>query len=400
MCGLGRLLGSLPVIAGAASSMQTEISMGSSDSRKPYGSGYFGEWIKDEFDLPAYRYTCDQTNNPKARTPTNPIFRLPTDHTHQVGNDRLVAACSNYGYVQVRQDEGGPKFLNDFIPEDGQYGGGFGYLTDGRIIVSTYYHGDREACERIFGVGYYRKTVKAAPYTIDQVILAPFGDDPILVSQVTVTNNGNLSVDLRWIEYWGCQQYQFAFGPTIQAFLNKNACLAAEGRRALAKRFDQTFQLVDGCGGLLETKRLRDPSTTEKQVLGMKEAPSDKEPGFDDLSPAPTFLVSLDGPISGYGTDGVAFFGEGGLRHPDGIARGLDNSLSTVGRGGAFLLERSFHLNPGDRQTLRFAYGYLPEAVALDVLLRRYHEDLPSVWPNSSQAWKADGLRFAVENMP
>lgn len=28
---------------------------------KPYGSGYFGEWISDEFGLPAFRYTCDQT---------------------------------------------------------------------------------------------------------------------------------------------------------------------------------------------------------------------------------------------------------------------------------------------------------------------------------------------------
>ena len=86
---------------------------------KAYGSGYFGEWITDQFGLPAYRYSCDQINDPKAVSPVHKEWRSPTDHTHQVGNDRLVAAVSNYGYVQVRQDEGSPKFLNDYCPEHG-----------------------------------------------------------------------------------------------------------------------------------------------------------------------------------------------------------------------------------------------------------------------------------------
>jgi hypothetical protein len=68
---------------------------------KAYGSGHFGEWITDAFGLPTYRYTCDQAADPKAISPVHKEWRSPTDHTHQVGNDRLVAAVSNYGYVQV-----------------------------------------------------------------------------------------------------------------------------------------------------------------------------------------------------------------------------------------------------------------------------------------------------------
>ena len=98
---------------------------------KAYGSGHFGEWITDQFGLPAYRYTCNQIADPKALTPVHKHWRAPADHTHQVGNDRLVAAVSNYGYVQVRQDEGSPKFLNDYSPEHGYYGAGIGFLTDG-----------------------------------------------------------------------------------------------------------------------------------------------------------------------------------------------------------------------------------------------------------------------------
>ncbi|MHA2400986.1 MAG: hypothetical protein ACXADU_19125, partial [Promethearchaeota archaeon] len=92
--------------------------------KKSFGSGYFGEWIEDEFGLPAYHYTCDQVNDPKAITPMDKKWRLPTEHLHQVGNDRLVGVASNYGYIQVRQDEGSPKYLNEFNPEHGYYAGG------------------------------------------------------------------------------------------------------------------------------------------------------------------------------------------------------------------------------------------------------------------------------------
>ncbi|HKV39861.1 MAG TPA: hypothetical protein VJX67_11665, partial [Blastocatellia bacterium] len=180
------------------------------DQRASFGSGYFGEWITDEFGLPAYRYTCNQIIDPKARTPVHKEWRSQSDHTHQVGNDRLVASVSNYGYVQVRQDEGSPKFLNDYSPEDGRYGGGIGFLTDGDILLSTYYQpGNAASFERVFGVGYLKKTVKGGPYEINQVILAPFGDDPVLISQVTITNHGSEPREIRWIEYWGCHPYQF-----------------------------------------------------------------------------------------------------------------------------------------------------------------------------------------------
>ena len=106
------------------------------DQKKAYGSGYFGEWIEDEFGLPAVHYTCDQINDPKAKTEVNPGLLAATEHVHQVGDDRLVAIASNYGQVRVRRDEGGPKFLNDHAPERGIFAGGFGYLTDGNSTLS------------------------------------------------------------------------------------------------------------------------------------------------------------------------------------------------------------------------------------------------------------------------
>ena len=50
---------------------------------KSFGSGYFGEWIEDEFGLPAYKYTCDQINDLKAISPVNEEWQLKTNLMHQ-----------------------------------------------------------------------------------------------------------------------------------------------------------------------------------------------------------------------------------------------------------------------------------------------------------------------------
>ena len=184
-------------------------------SGKSFGSGYFGEWIEDEYGLPAYRYTCNQTTDSKAHTRTYAHWRKATEHIHQVGNDRLVAVASNYGHVQVRQDEGSPKFLNDVVPENHQYGGGIGFLTDGEVLLSTYYTGQEESFDRVFGVGYYRKKLSGADLVADQTIFAPYGDVPLLISQTRIENKRDEQVNLRWVEYWGSQQYQFSMKSNI-----------------------------------------------------------------------------------------------------------------------------------------------------------------------------------------
>src|SRR6516165_7822666 len=56
------------------------------DSKKAYGSGYFGAWIEDELGLPAFHYTCDQINDKKAVTEVNAGVLTSTEHIHQVGN--------------------------------------------------------------------------------------------------------------------------------------------------------------------------------------------------------------------------------------------------------------------------------------------------------------------------
>ena len=379
---------------------------------KPYGSGSFGVWIDDEFGLPAFHYTCDQVHDPKAVTAVRPGILSTTDHIHQVGNDRLVAVVSNYGVVQVRQDEGAPKFLNDYQPEHGQYGGGIGYLTDGRETLSTFYTGSAKSFDRIFGAGYFRKRVAGANYAVDQVISAPFGDDPVLLSQVTITNHGTSAAQLRWIEYWGCQVYQFSFRSFMDTMAGAGELAGL--RRKLGDRFAHQFRALDGHAGLAESKRFlgrlpEEEAAFERIKANLAARPNPflgpvqetvPEASFDDLEPPPVFLVSLDAPADGFATNAKKFFGEGGAANPSGLGESLDGDLAASGPESGLLLERKFTLKPGERRTLHFLYGYLPKGAELDPLVNKYRAKPANLLAESSKQWKRNAFRFDAPSEP
>jgi len=381
---------------------------------KPFGSGHFGEWFTDPAGLPAYRYTCDPLTDPLAISPVHKEWRSPTDHTHQVGNDRLVAAVSNYGYVQVRQDEGSPKFLNDYFPEESHFGGGIGFLTDGKRVLTTYYPGNGDSFERELGLGYLRKVVKGNSWTADQLIFAPFGDDPVLVSSVTLTNGTAEAAELRWVEYWGCQNYQFSYRAFMQAYVN-HSVKAADLRRKFAARFSHQFRELPGGAGLAETQKFLGRTEEDEKLWAEVQEHLQKKPNdflggplpppapraaMEDLNPPPTFLASLDAPADSYTTDAAAFFGAGGIANPAGLAGGLAKTLDTSGSSSAFLIERRVTLKAGETRTLSFLYGYQPEGQETGGLIAKYGNDPKSKFAESCAAWKKDGPRFQVPAEP
>jgi hypothetical protein len=373
-------------------------------SKKSFGSGYFGEWIEDEFGLPVYRYTCNQINDPKAITPVNEAFRSKTDHSFLVGNDRLAGVASNYGYIQIRQDEGSPKFLNDYDPENNQYAGGFGYLTDGNTTLSTYYNGKQDKFDRFYGIGYMRKFVEKNNLAIDQVIFAPYGDDPILISQITIKNNRQESVNLRWIEYWGCQIYQFSLEKYIAALTKKDPSLIVKLRRVQSKQLINKFVIIKDGVGLLNKKFDEKSLKSHDQIeqfdnLSFKK-PSRKRASFEDKNPPPTFLVSLDKKADGWTTNGSNFFGKGGIISPDGLKKPFSSDTTFKNPESSMFLERKLHLESGESQTIYFAYGYIPEDFELDDLLKRYREELNGLWKKSCEQLKEQRIILKISDEP
>ena len=90
---------------------------------KAYGSGNYGRWIKDEYGMPAFQYECDQytIEEKMPMVNANALWSDYRNHISQIGNDRIVLLLSNFCYVRLRQDEGSPKLLNDWNPENHQY---------------------------------------------------------------------------------------------------------------------------------------------------------------------------------------------------------------------------------------------------------------------------------------
>jgi hypothetical protein len=247
--------------------------------------------------------------------------------------------------------------------------------------LSTFYPGNAKTFDRVFGVGYLQKKVSGSYNAVDHVIFAPFGDDPLLISQITIANHGQETAEIRWVEYWGCQVYQFSYRSTMQAGIQMAVGKAAEFRRALGDRFAHHFRKLEGDGGLLETKQFMGRSAEDekawKEVLSQlasqwngefiepaKDMP--REVTMEDLAPPPTFLVSLEGAADGFATNGKAFFGTGGVNHPVGLAERLEGDLTSTGPESALILERRLRLAPGESRTLYFAYGYLPEGFELN----------------------------------
>ena len=364
-----------------------------------YGSGYFGEWIIDEHGAPAYRYTCNQLRDAKAAAPTDPIFCGPTDQWHQVGNDRLVVKASNFGYMQVRQDEGAPKFLNDYIPTEGEFAGGLGFLSDGSRLISTYYTGIADRFDRVFGLGYYRKIVAAHGYTVDQTVFAPFGDDPVLLTQVIIRrhsamrNSDAAPATLRWTEYWGCRPYEF-FGA------DQDVCTQTEThflRRIFAKRFKHSFEVLNG--GLLERKSYtHDPAEYPVGKSGRRAR---------DITPPATFLVPLGDEPATVTADSFPFFRKGGVAAPEAAKSALDGQIEAFtaihsaydilnAARPALLVQREFVLNPGETRALYSIYGYLTDAQSAQPLITKYRQSTARFLPDTVKAWAQDGLRLAT----
>lgn len=376
--------------------------------KKQFGSGYFGEWIIDSFGLPAYKYTCDQVNDPKAISPVNEEIRMKSEHLHEVGNHRLIGVASNYGYVQVRQDEGGPKFLNDYNPDFNQFAGGFGYLYDGKNVISTYYSGKKktETFNRVFGIGYYRKEVNAFKLNVNQIIFAPYGDDPILISQVSIKNERNESVNLRWIEYWGTRMFQLSLKAYIESKTKNSSFYKI--RRNFASLFKENYEIIGDYAGILNTKEFIGDKS--KYNIDLSNIPIDEtnypngvdfpvpEAFLDDFFPPPTFLMSLDAPFDGLSTNSDAFFGEEGIINPDGLKVKLNKNLSSTASVEGMFLQREFTLAAGEEKQLYFAYGYLPDGFDLNSLYNKYKKNIQNRLKESCESWKKNRIKLVIPN--
>jgi Glycosyl hydrolase 36 superfamily, catalytic domain/Glycosyltransferase family 36 len=315
-----------------------------------YGSGHFGSWSVDEFGLPTYRYGLDEAVDPRAAQAENSGSTLAQ---HQVGNDHLMANAYNDGFVQLWSQDRLMQWANLYQPASQHYSGGYGYLKVGNQVLSTLY-ADRPKgsdFQREFGVGYYRKSLAAAGVAVTQTTLAPFGNDPLLIDEVTIRNTTAAPLKTSWFEYWDVNPYDQATG------------------------FQNTIGLLppayDSASRTLSVAQLTAPE--------------------GDTNPLSIFASALNAPDGGHETSIKAFFGSGTRTAPAEVSGdALSGSIAAprlTGTAGdtLFAFRAPVSLAPGQSVTLRYAYGIAhPDQIAKLVSSYRAAAD---PFGDSERAW-------------
>ncbi|HEV3230434.1 MAG TPA: hypothetical protein VGY97_13240 [Solirubrobacteraceae bacterium] len=328
-------LGSAPAARAAASTQVTappalSADQSPADIASTRGSGVFGQWTVDGFGMPAYRYQVDETRDPRA---AQPELAGATRAQHQVGNDHIVAAAFNDGYTQLWSQDRLSQWANLYQPSNQHYAGGYGYLNvDGKVASTLYL--DRPAgapFQRDFGVGYYRKQLTFAGVDVTQTVYAPFGDDPVLLDDVTLRNTTTAAKKVSWFEYWDVNPFD-------------QAIVGNQTRGLMAPTWDAA-----------------------SRTLAVAQFGND----YRDTAQLSIFAAALSGPVDGYETSLTPFFGSGGRAAPTEVtADHLSGTIAPAnppGQNGStlFAFRAPVTLAPGQSITLRYVYGMAhPEQIA------------------------------------
>ena len=299
-----------------------------------YGSGAFGRWAVDRWGLPAYDYTINELTSPFA--PQSELSGS-RDAWSQIGNDHVVADAFNHGYVQLWSQDRLYQWTNYYDAAHEHYAGGYGYLKVGNRVMSTLYD-DRPAgavTGRRFGTGYFYKSMRVPGISEHDVVYAPFGDSPLLLHDVTITNTSRVTKSGSYFEYWDVN-------PEIQA------------------------------GKQLPRGYLPPIWNRSTRTLSVAQLPDDA-----DTQPLSIFAAALRGPVQAYDADTTAFFGPGTRRAPTAVMAGhLTDATAPPDLNGnegqaMFAFQTPFRLAPGHSVTLRYAYGYA-HPNQIDPLIARY----------------------------
>jgi hypothetical protein len=322
------------------------------DIDSSYGSGSFGRWGVDQWRLPVYLYTADELTDPNAKQAE---LAGGTQAQHQLGNDRIKGMAFNDGYTQFWDQDLLSQWANLYQPADRHYAGGYGYLNvDGKVGSTLYLdHPTDEQFQRWFGVGYYRKQITFAGVRVREDTYAPFGNDPVLLDDVTLTNTTGKPVTTSWFEYWDVNP------------------------------FDQSLQ--DN-----STRGLLTPSwNAAASTLSVAQFGNDAR----DTSPLSIFAASLSGAPADWDTSVSKFFDSGTRAVPAEVAGDhLSETLAGINPPGhsgdtLFAFRAPVTIAPGHSVTLRYIYGMAHPAQIAGLVAKYRAAANPE--RTSERAWEA-----------
>lgn len=328
------------------------------------GSGAFGRWTVDVDGLPAYRYTLDNAADDRAQW-TLSDGSTRRDHMFQIGNDRVIGVTDTDGFTQLFLKDRGPTLLNRVDRLQDRTGGGYSWLrtADGEAFASAFgLRRDSTAVERTFGVQAATHRASEGALVLTHQLVAPPGDAPMLVDEVTIENTG-APVELVHFEVWDVNRHALRLQLLRSGALSPSVPMDGDAARD-ALNADFTLTAVpDGADGM----RLRHTTT--------KSSPSDAAgPAPLDDHPQDVFLAALDDRSrqGAFITDRARFFGAGGAARPDAVFAGDDVTAllpegSAAGEPGTLVHRVELSLAEGEQVTLRYAFGAVDASAPLPI---------------------------------
>ena len=340
------------------------------------GSGSHGTWQTDSCGAPAFRYTINQYQDPRALYFTS--WGSSHDHWHQLGNNAVTATAHNDGYVQFWDWSRGGKCINRFQPERNNLSGGFRFLkVDDEVWHTLYNPADFERYERLFGTGFFRKETLRNGLEVIETTYAPFGDDAILISETEVWNRSPHTREIVLYEVWDFNLYELLLAPIMTAPLGE----IFEWVRWAFNNFFQVSTRYDPEQNLLVVLPTLVPGVS---------VPARDEVSINDFYPYPCFLACLKGSPDFYYTDQEYFFGDQGPDRPRAIVREDPSLLLPEGTGeihkACLVFGERRVLEPGEKASVAYAFGYGP-LEAVPALLDKYREDPDQNFNASTDAW-------------
>ncbi len=328
--------------------MPSAMTIGGPIPTSSAGGGNYGNWISDGFGLPAYVLKNDNSS----------LSQIPlqvggaSEFEHQIGNDHIVADASPQGYVSLWSQDRLYEWVNHYDSGNKHYSGGFGYLNVNGKVFSDLSSGKsgQPAVSSTFGVGYSKKVMTASNVHVSDIVFAPFGNDPVLLDDVTLENKTTSKLNATWYEYFDVNPY-FVTSSTNRGFSSPS--------------YDPS------------TKTL---SVTQDSMAG-------------DFQPMSIYAASLGGPLSGFETSLTNFFGNGSETTPEETAtNSVTDSLAPPVANGevgdtVFVFKSEVTLLPNSATTLRYAYGSA-DASEVSGIVRKY-SSLTNSFASSEKEWNA-----------
>jgi hypothetical protein len=326
------------------------------------GNSAFGIWTSDEFGLPAFRYdgctsgTCDE--------PTD-----PTDAVHQLGNGATTALAHATGHVELFTERTYYRLANHYDAGSRKFSGGFGWVKDGNDPWSTLYP-DCKACtyQRLFGMGYYKKTIEHGGLRIEHyVYLAPGGEEALL-ERIVFTNLSAAAKTLTYFDYWDVAWWLIRCETLI-------TCWTTGYDPA------QVRTSFDVARGVLKATSTAAPGDLETPSLS------------NDPSPKTAFVAFLGDVPDRFDSVQDIFFGAGPRALPDRVRLGeLADSLDATGtlpnQNATLVTQKGWVLPAGEKRELNVIFG-IADRGAEDAIIDRYRNGPGNRLPDLIGRWTA-----------